>query len=97
MEYFYDHQTDCVSLILSDAFDFSRSEELAPGIVAYLDGASDVIAIEIRGAGKILDTKGLVPMYARPISADELKKRLFSSTVGQLAWRSVDGRLVAAV
>lgn len=86
-----------MSLILSDAFDFSRSEELAPGVVAYLDAHSHVIAIEIRGAGKILDTKGLVPMNAGPISPDDLKKRLSSSAAGQLAWRSVDGRMLVAV
>ncbi|MGZ5476160.1 MAG: DUF2283 domain-containing protein, partial [Thermoanaerobaculia bacterium] len=71
MKYFYDHQTDAVSLMLTDGFDYSSSEEVAPGVMLYLDKHSRAIALEIRGAAKILDTKGLIPLYARTITQED--------------------------
>ena len=93
MKYFYDHQTDAVSLMLTDGFDYSRSEEIAPGVVLYLDGRSRAIALEIRGAGKILDTKGLIPLYARTITREELEKRMLATPAGRMAWITVQPRL----
>ncbi|HEY3056334.1 MAG TPA: DUF2283 domain-containing protein, partial [Thermoanaerobaculia bacterium] len=86
MKYFYDHRTDAVSLLLTEVFDYSRSEEIAPGVVIYLDDRSRAIALEIRGAGKILDTKGLVPLYARKITTDELQRRMLATPAGRMAW-----------
>lgn len=89
MDYFYDHETDSLSLMLAEFLDFVRAEQLAPGVIAYLDGHKSVIAIEICGAGKILDTRGLMPMHARSITAPEIEKRLSVSDAGRIAWRSV--------
>ncbi len=89
MDYFYDHETDSLSLMLAEFLDFARAEQVAPGVIAYLDGQRSVIAIEICGAGKILDTRGLSPMHARSITVLELQKRLSVSEVGRIAWRSV--------
>jgi hypothetical protein len=93
VKYFYDHVTDAVSLLLTDRFDYSRSEELAPGVMLYLDSTSRAIALEIRGAGKILDTKGLVPLYARTITVEELQRRMLTTPAGRMAWITVQPRI----
>jgi uncharacterized protein YuzE len=93
VKYFYDHQTDAMSVLLTDGFDYSRSEELAPGVMLYLDDTSHAIAIEIRGAAAIIDTKGLIPLYARAISADELERRMLATATGRMAWITVQPRI----
>ena len=93
MKYFYDHQTDAVSVLLTDGFDYSRTEELAPGVMLYLDRRSRAIAIEIRGAANIIDTKGLIPLYARSITTQELQKRMFATPAGRMAWITVEPRI----
>jgi len=93
VKYFYDHQTDAVSLMLTDGFDYSSSEEIAPGVMLYLDGRRRAIALEIRGAGKILDTKGLIPLYARTITQEELARRMQATPAGRMAWITVQPRL----
>ncbi len=93
MKYFYDHQTDAVSVIISEQFDYSHTEELAPGVMLYLDDDSHAIALEIRGAGKILDTKGLVPLYARAITTEELQRRMLATPAGRMAWMTVQPRI----
>ncbi|HSP13594.1 MAG TPA: hypothetical protein VLV78_02450 [Thermoanaerobaculia bacterium] len=82
-----------MSLLITEVFDYSHAEELAPGVMLYLDDASHAIALEIRGAGKILDTKGLVPLYARAISADELQRRMLTTPAGRMAWITVQPRI----
>lgn len=93
MKYFYDHQTDAVSVMLTDGFDYWKSEELAPGVMLYLDARSHAIALEIRGATRFLDTKGLVPLYARSITADELQRRMMATPAGRMAWGEVQPRI----
>jgi hypothetical protein len=93
VKYFYDHQTDAVSLMLTDDFDYSSSEEVAPGVMLYLDRRNRAIALEIRGAGKILDTKGLIPLYARTITQEELERRMLATPAGRMAWITVQPRL----
>jgi hypothetical protein len=93
MKYFYDHQTDAVSLINGEFGDLKKSEEIAPGVHMYLDARGHLIAFEIRGAAKILDTKGLIPLYARPITADELERRMCTTPAGRMAWITVQPRL----
>ncbi len=77
MKYFYDHQTDAVSVIISEQFDYSHTEELAPGVMLYLDD----------------DTKGLVPLYARAITTEELQRRMLATAAGRMAWVTVQPRL----
>jgi len=94
VKYFYDHQTDAVSVLMTDGFDYARTQELAPGVMLYLDARSHAIALEIRGAGKILDTKGMIPLYARAISTDELQRRMTATPAGRMAWVEVQPRIV---
>ncbi len=83
MNYFYDHETDAVSILLGDFIDYAATEELAPGVVMYVDGRRRPLAIDVRPASKVLDTNGLVPMYERPITTDEVRQRLSSSIAGK--------------
>ena len=80
--------------MLSDQFDYSHSEELAPGVMLYLDDESHAIALEIRGAAKLIDTKGLVPLYARAITREELQQRMLATPAGRTAWVTVQPRIV---
>lgn len=92
MQYFYDHQTDAVSFIIGDFSDYDRIEELSPGIVMYLDRRARAIAIEIRGANNLVDTKGLVPLYARNIEPAEVQRRMSASPAAEKAWKTVSLR-----
>jgi hypothetical protein len=92
MNYFYDHETDSVSLLLGDFIDYASTEQLAPGVVMYVDGRKKPLAIDVRPASKVLDTAGLVPMYERPISKDEVKQRLSASLAGQTVLRTLTVR-----
>jgi hypothetical protein len=93
VQYFYDHQTDAMSVLLTDGFNFSHSEELAPGVLLYLDSDSRAIALEFRGAASIIDTKGLTPLYARSITTEELQKRMLATPAGRSAWVTVQPRI----
>jgi hypothetical protein len=94
LKYFYDHQTDAVSVLLTDTFAYESMEEVAPGVMMYLDAEHHAIAIEFRGAAKILDTKGLIPLYARSITTAELERRLLATPQGRMTWITVLPRLV---
>lgn len=92
MNYFYDHETDSVSILLADFRDYAATEELAPGVVMYVDGSRRPLAIDVRPASKLLDTVGLVPMYERPITKDEVSLRFSSSVAGQSVLRALNRR-----
>jgi hypothetical protein len=92
MNYFFDHETDSVSLLLADFAEYDATVELAPGVVMYVDGRKRPLAIDVRPASKVLDTVGLVPMYERPITKDEVETRLSSSVAGQCVLRVLNRR-----
>ena len=93
MKYFYDHQTDAVSVLMTDGFDYAKTQELAPGVMLYLDKRMQAIALEIRGATRILDMKGLIPLYARKITTAELQRRMTATPAGRMAWIEVQPRI----
>lgn len=92
MNYFYDHETDSVSILLAEFADYDATEELVPGVVMYVDGHKRPLAIDVRPASKVLDTVGLVPMYERPITKDEVSLRFSSSVAGQSVLRVLNRR-----
>ncbi len=92
MNYFFDHETDSVSFLLADFAEYDATEELAPGVVMYVDGRKRPLAIDVRPASKVLDTVGLVPMYEHPITKDEVAMRLSSSVAGQSLLRVLNRR-----
>ena len=95
MQYFYDHQTDAVSFIIGDFSDYEQIEEISPGIVMYVDKRSRPIAVEVRGAAKLVDVKGLIPLYARSITIDEIERRMRATPVAERAWLAVARRATA--
>jgi hypothetical protein len=92
MKYFYDHETDAVSLLISDFVNYEATEDLAPGVVMYVDARSRPLAVDLHNASKIIDTNGLVPMYEGPISINEVSQRLSSSPTGQAVLRILNRR-----
>ena len=92
MKYFYDHETDAVSLLISDFANYEATEDLAPGVVMYVDGRKRPLAVDLRDASKIIDTNGLVPMDEGPISINEISQRLSSSPTGQEVLRVLNHR-----
>lgn len=92
MNYFYDHETDAVSILFADFADYAATEELAPGVVMYVDRSKRPLGLDMRPASKVLDTVGLVPMYERPITGNEVSLRLSSSVAGQSVLRALNRR-----
>ena len=89
MKYFYDHETDALSLVVTEFVGYAATEELAPNVVIYLDGKRNPLAVEIRNASKLVDTAGLIPMDERAITGEEVKARLDATEVGQRVLRSL--------
>ncbi len=92
MNYFYDHETDAMSIVLADFLDYSATEEIVPGVVMYVDRGKRPLAIDVRPASKFLDTNGLVPMNERPITSDEVSHRFAASTAGRSVMRMIGPR-----
>jgi hypothetical protein len=90
MRYFYDRETDAVSFTLSEVFDWSGFEELSGGNIAlHLDRRGRPFAVEVRGASKIVNTTGLVPMQDTPITHEEISRRMSWSDAGRQAWSTI--------
>ena len=95
MRYFYDRETDVVSFTLSEAFDWSGSDDLQGGaITIYLDRRRRPFALEVRGASKIVNTFGLLPMEEAAITHDEISRRMSWSEAGRQAWSTVVRRML---
>jgi hypothetical protein len=95
MRYFYDRETDTVSLTFSAVFDWLGSEDLNGGaITVYLDRRSRPFAAEIRGASKLVNTLGLQPLEETAISHDEISRRMSWSEAGREAWSAIVRRML---
>lgn len=92
MKYFFDHETDALSFIVSDMALYDDTEELAPNVLLYVDARRKPLAVDIREASKVMDTSGLIPMDERLISDDELRDRLSASDAGRMAWSAIHAR-----
>jgi len=95
MRYFYDRETDVVSFTLSEAFDWSGSDDLQGGaITIYLDRRRRPFALEVRGASMLVNTFGLMPMEEMAITHDEISRRMSWSDPGRQAWSAVVRRML---
>ena len=95
MRYFYDRETDVVSFTLSEAFDWGGSEDLHGGaFTVYLDRRLRPFALEVRGASKIVNTFGLLPMEEVSIAHDEISRRMSWSDAGREAWSTIVRRML---
>ena len=94
VKYFFDRQTDAVSFDLAEAAEYRGSEPLAAGVTLHVDNRRRPLMLEIQKASEILDTKGLVPQQASPITWDEIAQRMTSTAAGELIWRNVVRRTI---
>lgn len=95
MRYFYDRETDVVSFTLSEAFDWGGSEDMGGGaLTIYLDRRRRPFALEVRGASKIVNTFGLLPMEEMPITHDEISRRMSWSDAARQAWSTIVRRML---
>jgi hypothetical protein len=89
MHYFYDHQTDELSITRGDFATYGSSYELAPGVVLHVSGRKQPLALQLSNARGRVDVSGLVSFEQRPIAPDELAKRMAASDLGRRSWRAL--------
>lgn len=91
VEYFYDHQTDQLSITLGDFARYDGSEEVAPGVTLHIDDRRRALGVEIRDAKAIIGLKGLQSFEAGMMSPDELSQRMQNSVNGRVVLRAIHG------
>lgn len=89
MDYFYDHQTDQLSLTLGDFAHYKGSEEVAPGVVVHIDERRRALGVEIRDAKAIVGVRGLLSFESGTMTADELSQRMQDSVNGRVVLRAI--------
>lgn len=94
MEYFFDRQTDAISFDLAEGPEYSGSEPLATGVTLHVDSRRRPLMLEIQKASAIIDTNGLEPQRALPITWDEIATRMTATAAGELIWRNVVRRTI---
>ncbi len=92
--YFFDRHTDGLSFDLGDASEATNSESLSSGVTVHLDYRGRPLMLEIQGASKIIDTKGLSSQRAMPITMDEIAERMRSTTDGDRIWKNIIRRVL---
>jgi len=91
VEYFYDHQTDQLSIMLGDFARYDSSEEVAPGVIVHTDERRCALGVEIRDAKAIIGVKGLESFESGTMSSDELSRRMQDSVNGRVVLRAING------
>lgn len=90
MEYFYDHETDSLSITVGDFERYDGSEEVAPGVILHSDARHRPIGVEIRKAKAIITVRGLLSFEAHRISTAELAQRMLDSVSGRVVMRALE-------
>lgn len=89
MEYFYDHETDTLSVTLGDFGSYHSSDEVAPGVIVHSDTNRRALAVEIRGARLVIGVQGLSSFETSTISADDFSSRMSNSLHGRAVLRAL--------
>lgn len=89
MHYFYDHQTDELSITRDDLSAYAASHALAPGVILHVSGRKQPLALQVSGARSKVDVAGLVSFEQRAISPEELARRMATSETGRRSWRAL--------
>lgn len=89
MEYFYDHQTDKLSLTLGDFADYGVSKEILSGVFLHIQRSGEPLAVEIAQARAIADVAGLVAFEERTIAGAEIERRLSVTKPGLTIWSAI--------
>ncbi len=90
MEYFYDHQTDKLSITVADFAMYAESQELVPGVMLHVDGRRRPVALEISTARQAISVAGLVSFEQKAISSHDLAQRMAATEIGRRAWRALN-------
>jgi hypothetical protein len=90
-EYFYDHQTDQLSITLGDFAEYRGSEEVAPGVIVHIDALRRALGVEIREAKAIVGLKGLQSFESGTMTAAELSQRMQDTVNGRVVLRAIQG------
>ena len=91
VEYFYDHQTDQLSITLGDFARYDGSEEVAPGVIVHTDERRCALGVEIRDAKAMVGVKGLESFESGTMSSEELSQRMQGSVNGRVVLRAIQG------
>ncbi|HYH08487.1 MAG TPA: DUF2283 domain-containing protein [Thermoanaerobaculia bacterium] len=91
MHYFYDHQTDELSILVSDFETYAASRPVVPGVIVHLDARRQALGMEIGRARAIVNVAGLMSFEQAPIAPSELEQRMNASESGRRAWRALTG------
>ena len=89
MDYFYDHQTDELSITKGDFATYAESRELSPGAVLHISRRRHPLALQVSGARAKVDVSGLVSFEQRTIEPEELARRMSASEMGRRLWRAI--------
>jgi uncharacterized protein YuzE len=90
MEYFYDHETDSLSITVGDFERYEESEEVAPGVILHSDSRRRPIGVEIRKAKMIIAVRGLQSFESHRITGAELSQRMLDSASGRVVMRALE-------
>lgn len=89
MKYFYDHQTDELTITLGELARYATSETLIDGVTMHLDPHRRPLAIEVSGARRVADVSNLRTFDEHAIDRDDLARRLAVSEGGRRIWQRV--------
>jgi uncharacterized protein YuzE len=89
MRFFYDHQTDVLSISVGDLADYGSSVEITDGVTLHVDGQGRPLAAEIHGARTMVDTTSLPSFEEHAIAEEEVARRLARSEGGRLLWSAL--------
>lgn len=90
MEYFYDRETDTMSITLGDFGRYEGSEEVAPGVIVHSDARRCALGVEIRTASAVIGVRGLSTFEPVMITAEELSRRMLETPHGPAVLRALD-------
>lgn len=97
MHYFYDHQTDELSILLGDFDRYATSEPLGPGVIVHMASDRRPLAMEIAQARDIVNVTGLSSFEQKDIAQSELESRMNATDRGRRAWRALAEENVPAL
>jgi uncharacterized protein YuzE len=91
MDYFYDHQTDELSILVAGFEQYATSQPVVPGVIVHVDERRKALGMEIGRARAIVNVSGLASFEQAPITPTELEERMNASESGRRAWRALIG------
>ena len=92
MRFFYDHQTDVLSISIRDLADYGSSIDIDAGVTVHVDAELRPLAAEVHGARSIVDTSSLPSFEEHTIAEQEVERRFARSETGRRIWSVLSAR-----